>query len=181
MTAFRILPVPQSVADQIRAKRSDDHGNVGIQPTRTDEPRALPCRVCLEEASVGEELLLFSYSPFERPVPYRNVGPIFVHASGCKPYDRPAIVPDLMRRRLLALRGYDAEHRMIECDIVEGAVLESLIERFFANPAVAYIHAHNARAGCFLCRIEREGEFTGARPARVGSRALAGRVKGEIQ
>src|SRR3989442_5824325 len=77
MTAFRILPVPPSVADQIRAKRSDDHGNVGIQPTRTDEPRALPCRVCLEEASVGEELLLFSYSPFERPVPYRNVVPIF--------------------------------------------------------------------------------------------------------
>jgi len=155
MNSFRIVPVPQSIADQIRKERSDDHGNVEIQPTRTEEPRAWPCRVCLEEASVGEEMLLFSYSPFERPVPYRNVGPIFVHATACEPYDRPATVPDLMRRRLLALRGYSAQDRMIECDLVEGAVLESLIERFFANPDVAYIHAHNARAGCFVCRIER--------------------------
>ena len=118
MNAFRILPLPQSIADQIREKRSDAHGNVELQPTRTEEPRALPCRVCLEEASVGEEMLLFSYSPFERPVPYRNVGPIFVHATACRPYDRPATVPDLMRRRLLALRGYSAQDRMIECDLV---------------------------------------------------------------
>ena len=158
MNAFRIVPIPQSTTNRIREGRSDGHGNLEIQPMRATEPRAMPCRVCLEDVAVGEEVFLFSYSPFERPVPYRNVGPIFVHASGCKLYDRPAIVPDLMRRRLLALRGYDAEHRMIECDIVEGAVLESLIERFFANPAVAYIHAHNARAGCFLCRIEREAE-----------------------
>src|SRR5207249_169051 len=30
--------------------------------------------------------------------------------------------------------------------------------RFFANPEVACIHAHNARAGCFVCRIERTAE-----------------------
>jgi len=155
MSAFRIMPIPRSIADRIRVTRSDDHGNLEIQPTLAEEPRALPCRVCLEEASIGEEMFLFSYSPFERPVPYRNVGPIFVHANACKPYDRPAAVPDLMRRRLLALRGYSAHDRMIECDIVEGAVVESLIERFFGNPDVAYIHAHNARAGCFVCRIER--------------------------
>lgn len=156
MKAFRIIPIPQSIADQVRERRSDNHGNLEIQPTRAEEPGALPCRVCLEEASVGEEMFLFSYSPFERPTPYRNIGPIFVHVNACKPYDRPATVPDLMRRRLLVLRGYSAHHRMIECDVVEGAVLESLIERFFGNPDVDYIHAHNARAGCFVCRIERE-------------------------
>ena len=44
---------------------------------------------------------------------------------------------------------------MVECDLVEGKVIESMVERFFRNPDVRVIHAHNARAGCFLCAIER--------------------------
>ena len=155
MRAFRIVPIAQAVADQVRETRSDGHGNSGIEPTRADEPRGFPCRVCLQEARVGEEVLLFSYSPFERPVPYRNLGPVFVHAQPCMPYGAQAAVPDLMRRRMLALRGYDSNDRMVECDVVEGAALESMIERFLGNAGVSYIHAHNARAGCFVCRIER--------------------------
>jgi hypothetical protein len=155
MSAFRILPIEAAVADSIRATRADSHGNRDIQPTVAREPRALPCRVCLEEAAVGEEMLLFSYSPFDRPVPYQNLGPIFVHARACAPYDRPASVPDLIRRRLLALRGYDADGCMQECDVVEGSDIETAVDRFFSNPTVQAIHAHNARAGCYVCRIER--------------------------
>jgi len=44
---------------------------------------------------------------------------------------------------------------MIEADLTEGSDAEALIERFFANPAVAYIHAHYARRGCFAALIER--------------------------
>lgn len=44
---------------------------------------------------------------------------------------------------------------MIEADLTEGAEAAALIERFFANPNVAYIHAHYARRGCFAALIER--------------------------
>src|SRR5204862_111893 len=83
-----------------------------------------PCRVCLEEAKVGEEVLLFSYSPFERPVPYRSVGPVFVHARSCAPYGPHASVPELMRSRLISLRAYDSRDRMVECDVVDGSARE---------------------------------------------------------
>ena len=155
MSAFRIVPISEAVAEGIRKTRNDGHGNSGIPPTVADEPRGYPCRLCLEDAKVGEEVLLFSYSPFDRAVPYRNLGPIFVHAYACAPYTREESVPELMRSRLLALRGYDADGRMVECDLTEGAALESMVSRFFANPETAVIHAHNARAGCFVCRIER--------------------------
>ena len=155
MSTFRILPIEQSAANRVREARDDGHGNREIQPTVAQEPGAYPCRVCLEEAGVGEEVLLFSYCPFHHPVPYQNLGPIFVHAHSCVPYDRPGSVPELMRRRLLALRGYDADGRMKECDVVQGAELESVVDRFFRNSEVAVIHAHNARAGCFVCTIER--------------------------
>ena len=158
MDSFRVVPIPQAVADRIRETRKDGHGNTGIEPTRADAPRGFPCRVCLEEAKVGEEVLLFSYSPFERPVPYRSVGPVFVHARSCAPYGPRASVPELMRSRLISLRAYDSRDRMVECDVVDGAALEAMVARFFANPEVACIHAHNARAGCFVCRIERTAE-----------------------
>ena len=155
MDTLRIVPIPETLAENVRKTRRDGYGNIDIGPTRADSPRGYPCRVCLEDAQMGEELLLFSYSPFEHPAPYRNVGPIFVHAHSCTPYRREGVVPELMRGRLLALRSYDASDHMVECDLVEGAALESMVSRFFTNADAAYIHAHNARAGCFMCRIER--------------------------
>jgi hypothetical protein len=31
-----------------------------------------------------------------------------------------------------------------------------LIMRFFANPQVGYLHVHNARRGCYACRVDRD-------------------------
>ncbi len=44
---------------------------------------------------------------------------------------------------------------MIGADIVEGAEIETLIGKLFADPRVAYLHAHNARPGCYAARIDR--------------------------
>ena len=44
---------------------------------------------------------------------------------------------------------------IVEADVAEDAVIESLIERLFQNPSVAYIHAHNAKQGCYAGRIDR--------------------------
>jgi type I restriction enzyme, R subunit len=42
-----------------------------------------------------------------------------------------------------------------DADVVDGKEAEAAIERFFANPQVAYIQAHYARPGCYAARIER--------------------------
>jgi hypothetical protein len=44
---------------------------------------------------------------------------------------------------------------MLDADVVEGRDIEGVIARFFANPDVAYIHAHNAKRGCYSGRIDR--------------------------
>ena len=38
---------------------------------------------------------------------------------------------------------------------VEGATVEGLIERLLDNSAVSYVHAHNARRGCYSGLITR--------------------------
>jgi hypothetical protein len=61
----------------------------------------------------------------------------------------------LLATRLLSLRAYDEGGMMVDADVVEGRELRGHIKRFFENDAVAYIHAHFARRGCYAARIER--------------------------
>ena len=70
-------------------------------------------------------------------------------------YDRTGEVPEVMRSRLLSVRAYDEAGMMLDADVVDGREVEPLIARLFGNPAVAYLHAHNARRGCYSGRIDR--------------------------
>jgi hypothetical protein len=44
---------------------------------------------------------------------------------------------------------------MTDAEVVEGTALEPLIESMFADPAVAFLHVHNAKRGCFAARVDR--------------------------
>jgi hypothetical protein len=60
-----------------------------------------------------------------------------------------------MRIRLLALRAYAENGMMLDADVAEGTAIEPIITRMFDNPAVSYIHVHNAKRGCYSGRIDR--------------------------
>jgi hypothetical protein len=66
-------------------------------------------------------------------------------------------VPGYVSRRLVSVRAYDARHAMVDADVCEGPAVRAAIERMFADGTVAYLHLHNARRGCFSCRVERTG------------------------
>lgn len=120
-----------------------------------DEKPGFPCRVTLEDAEPGESLLLLTYEHLSASTPYRAMGPIFVRESAVRRFDGVDEIPQALRPRLLSLRGYDGHGMMTEADVVEGAKVEGLIEKFFANPAIETIHVHYARRGCFACKVER--------------------------
>jgi hypothetical protein len=126
----------------------------GVRRVRIEAKHAAPCRISLDDAEIGETVLLLNYDHQPATTPYRQQGPIFVRESEAR-FDRVDAIPPALTRRTLSLRGFDAEDMMIEADLVEGAEAPALIERFFANPAVAYIHAHYARRGCYAALIER--------------------------
>jgi Protein of unknown function (DUF1203) len=44
---------------------------------------------------------------------------------------------------------------MLDADVVDGRQIEGVIARFFQSPQIAYIHAHNAKRGCYSGRIDR--------------------------
>lgn len=121
--------------------------------TVTEKPSA-PCRISLDDAEIGEDVLLINYDHLPVETAYRQQGPIFVRAIEQR-FDDVDVIPPAMARRTLSLRAFDADHMMIEADLVEGRDAAELIARFFANPAVTYMQAHYARRGCFAARIDR--------------------------
>jgi len=87
-----------------------------------------------------------------------NVGNILRDANSTIDHERYwciDVVPESMRNRLLSLRAFDATGMMLDADVVEGDGVEALIDRMFEDTNVAYIHAHNARRGCYAARIDR--------------------------
>jgi Protein of unknown function (DUF1203) len=64
-------------------------------------------------------------------------------------------IPEQQQRRLLSIRAYDRRDFIIDAEVAPGIELESQVKRFFANDEVQYLHVHNARRGCYACRVDR--------------------------
>ena len=125
-----------------------------VRQVATAKP-GYPCRITLQDAEPGESLLLLAWEHQDADTPYRSGGPIFVRESARATFEARNGIPEQQRSRLLSVRAYDEAGWMHAADVVEGVDLEPLIEKFFADPKIGYLHAHNARRGCYACRIDR--------------------------
>ena len=152
--SFRISGIDPGPFQHLHQLSDAELQRLNIHRERVDEKPGAPCRISLDDAEVGETVLLFSFEHQPHPTPYRQQGPIFIRETSAR-YDAIDRMPLALARRPLSLRAYDSSHMMIEADVVEGVDAPALIERFFANPQTAYIHAHYARRGCFAGLIER--------------------------
>jgi hypothetical protein len=119
------------------------------------EPNSAPCRVSLVDAEVGEELLLLPWEHQPAHSPYRASGPIFVRRGARQAALAAGVLPGYVTRRLMSVRAYDAEDMMVDATVCDGAVAGETIMRLMEDDAVAYLHLHNAKRGCFSCLVER--------------------------
>ena len=127
----------------------------GVKRYVADHRPGFPDRVEMRDADVGETLLLLNHVCQPANTPYRASHAIFIREGALNTYDRIDEVPEVMRTRLLSMRAYDALGMMLDADVVDGRQIEAVINSFFLSSEVAYIHAHNAKRGCYSGRIDR--------------------------
>jgi hypothetical protein len=113
-----------------------------------------PCRVSLTDAAPGDEVILVNYEHQDADTPYRARHAIYVR-EGERRYDAVGAVPEQLKKRLLSVRAFDQAGMMVDADVTDGTALEPVIGRFFADQAVAYLHLHYARPGCYAARVDR--------------------------
>jgi len=158
MKNFKIIPLSIEYADKIRNTMKDDFGHeVRIQLATGRGP----CRVSLKAFEVGkDERLLFSHSPFEIENAFNQPGPVFIHKKDVNAYEDIHNFPPEIKANNesfpLSLIGYSKDQQMNLTLLVGDKDVDDLIvEIFNDHPEVEYLHARNARACCYICKIER--------------------------
>lgn len=119
-----------------------------------DTPVGFPCRVSLDDAAPGETVLLLNYQHQPAATPFQASHAIYVRPDAPR-FVADDTVPPALRRRLISLRGFDADGWLRRADVVDGRELEAGIAALLAHPDVAYLHAHYAKMGCFAARVDR--------------------------
>ena len=114
-----------------------------------------PCRVSLQDAELGEKALLLNYTHLETATPYRASHAIFVRENTTPAELDIDEIPDSIRNRLMSVRAFDAQGMMLDADVVDGKLLEPVLQGLFDNGAVDYVHLHNAKPGCYAARVDR--------------------------
>lgn len=153
MSRYRYAGIPAALAAQARQTlTSPQYGH----PAHREVAKGTgPCRLCLRTFEVGQEdRLLFTYQPFLEAGALPAPGPIFVHADGCARYDALALPPDF-RSLPIVVEGFRSGGTLVVQTRVSAEPAESVIERAFAEPEVAYVHLRNGEAGCFMARVDR--------------------------
>ena len=155
MPSFRLVGLAADNFEPFFAMNDAELAALGARRVVADAPVGFPCRVSLEDAAVGDELLLLPFEHLSARSPYRASGPVYVRARARRAVLEPGVVPPYVTRRLMSVRAYDASDMMVAGEVCEGADVHATLERLVADDAVAFIHLHNARRGCFSCRVER--------------------------
>jgi hypothetical protein len=155
MASFQLIGIPPEQFAHLFELSPEKLARRGMARITADAKPGYPCRVSLQDAEPGETLLLLPYEHQPALSPYRASGPVYVRQGAAFANLQPGVVPSYVTVRLISIRSYDARHMMTAAEVRPGGDVADEIEQQFRNPDVAYIHLHNAKRGCFSCRVDR--------------------------
>jgi hypothetical protein len=115
---FRIRGLEARQFDHLFALSDGELAGHGAVRQIADGPR--PCRISLSDAKPGDELILLNYEHHAVSSPYRMRFAIYIRR-GEETFDAIGEVPEQLRKRTLAVRGFDASGMMTGREIVEGS------------------------------------------------------------
>jgi len=113
------------------------------------------CRVSMQDAEVGESVLLIRYTHQAIASPYQASHAIFVRKDATRAILTAGEVPEALRSRVLSLRAFDKDAMIVTADLCERQRVESVLAAQLSQPRVAYVHIHFARFGCYAARADR--------------------------
>lgn len=151
----RFRPAPRAIPAAFRPVRRGACGPGRHSPhRRRASGLSLPHHI--EDAPVGETVLLLNYEHQPADTPYRARHAIFVRESSVETRKVVDEIPaSLAVRPFISLRAFDAQGMMLDAEVVPGSRLSPRIERLLALPGATYLHAHFAGRGCYAACIAR--------------------------
>jgi hypothetical protein len=153
MTEIEVIAIDAARLDAIRAAGADEEGNPFTPYAAAGRE---PLRCCLTLAGEGEQIALISYAHFTERSPWREVGPVYVHAEACKGYLDTAAIPEPFRIGPRLLRTYAADGTMDYANntfVPKGGDVAAAVADLLSRPGVAEVHARASIPQCFTFAV----------------------------
>ena len=152
---FRIEALPPEPFASLFTLPDAELRLTGACRLQADEDPGYPCRVSLEDARIGEDVILVNYDHLPGSGPYAARHAILVRHGAVRADPSPGEVPDMLRRRDLSLRAFDDGRMLRHARLVEGKAVEGALADLLSLPDVAQVQIHFAAPGCYAARAMR--------------------------
>jgi hypothetical protein len=132
-----------------------DHGGNPVEPFE-DVDGGWPLRCCLADSLRGDRIAIIAWRHDEVIGPYRETGPIVVHADSCAGAGIVERLPGALDLRQMYLRPYDLDHRIVYASVrlvPDGESNTVAAAALLEIPEVAFVHGRNVRGGCFAFAV----------------------------
>ncbi|PYL33697.1 MAG: DUF1203 domain-containing protein [Verrucomicrobia bacterium] len=157
-TNFRIVGLPLTQFEPLFSLDDNELAQKGARRLIVDAKPGFPCRVSLQDAEIGERVILAPFVHHNVESPYRASGAIFIRETA-KEIElielAPDEIPEVVAGRVMSVRAYNDKGMMVNAAVTPGKELKSQVEKFLGDAKISYLHLHNAGAGCYSCRVER--------------------------
>ena len=153
--AYRIEGLAPEAFESLFGMMDGELASRGMLRVTADANFGFPCRVSLQDAAPGEELVLLNHISHDVHGPFRTAYAIYVRKDAEAPASYTDEAPPYLDRRTLSLRGFGADGLLKDGLLAMPGEADAKIRELFGREEVATIHAHAATYGCFLARIER--------------------------
>ena len=153
--SFQIHALAREPFEQLFALSDAELAERNAVRRRVDVRPGYPCRVSLEDAEIGEDVVLLNYEHQAGNSPYKASHAIFVRETARQAQPAVNEIPESIALRLLSVRAFDASDCIVNADVVHGSQLAEAIDAMLQDERVAYLHLHNAKPGCYAARVTR--------------------------
>src|SRR5438046_9611544 len=154
-TNFRIVGLPLTQFEPLFSLDDNELAQKGARRLIVDAKPGFPCRMSLQDAKIGERVILAPFVHHNVESPYRASVAIFIRETAQEIELAPGEIPDVVTSRVMSVRAYNAKGMMVNAAVLPGKELEYKVEKLFDDATVSYLHLHNHGTGCYSCRVER--------------------------
>ena len=152
---YRIAGLDPAPFDALFAADEEERTAQLARLVTATSDRGFPCRVSLEDARVGEEVMLLHHTSHDVAGPFRMAHAIYVRRDANRPAAMIDRLPPMLDSRTIGLRAFDDAGMLRKAVLAAPGEGDDAIRGLFEDGSIAYIHAHNAAYGCFLAAVER--------------------------
>jgi hypothetical protein len=104
-TNFRIVGLPVAQFQSLFSLDDNELAQKDARRLVVDAKPGFPCRVSLQDAEIGERVILVPFVHHDVESPYRASGPIFVCETAKQIELAPGEIPDVVAGRIMSVRA----------------------------------------------------------------------------